>query len=186
MVALKKSWVKVSDEPEAKIAFETWQKYLTVTYGKLAETTTPQRELESGVEVSELEDLFVRHTYLSSIARLLIRAALSQGKTKESLREVARDVLSGRYFQSKRLANLANVKGIDIHPVAVTISRATYVLALGPLVRAARKLIQIPVYLADSLFLPREVEQNLIERLTGIEISYGQRKDVRRVVMPQT
>ena len=81
---------------------------------------------------------------------------------------------------------LSSVNGIDIHPVAVTISRATYVLALGPLVRAARKPIQIPVYLADSLFLPREVEEDLFDKLKGIEITYGQRKDERRVIMPQT
>ncbi len=305
MVALKKAWARVSEEPEAKLAFETWQKYLTVTYGKLAESATPKKELESGVEVSELEDLFLRHTYLSSIARLLIWAALSRGRSRQSLRDVAKEVLTGRYFQSKRLANLveddffhwvrqpqaeevlgsawerilshlqeydltslnqdvlkgvyqqlidpkdrhdlgeyytpdwlcermvsellprqwykpvldpscgsgsflrasiahytehkkagtdadrlrallANVMGIDIHPVAVTIARATYVLALGPLVKAARKPIQIPVYLADSLFLPREVEQNLYDKLSGIEISYGQRKDERWVVMPQT
>lgn len=302
MVALKKAWSKVSGEPEADVAFETWQKYLTVTYGKLSESPTPKREQESGVEISELEDLFLRHTYLSSISRLLIWAALSQGKFKDSLREVASEVLSGRYFQSRRLANLVDddffhwvrrpqaeetlapawerilsplleydlanldqdvlkgvyqqlidpkdrhdlgeyytpdwlceriiaellpkqgyptvldpscgsgsflraviahflahnssgtdverlrailgsVKGIDIHPVAVTISRATYVLALGTLVRAARKPIQIPVYLADSLFLPREVEQNLIEKLSGIEITYGQRNE-KRVVVP--
>ncbi|HEX5425408.1 MAG TPA: N-6 DNA methylase, partial [Candidatus Acidoferrales bacterium] len=244
-----------------------------------------------------------RHTYLSSIARLLIWAALSQGKFRESLREVASDVLSGKFFESKRLANLVdddffhwvrhakaeeilastwerilshileydlsrldqdvlkgvyqqlidpkdrhdlgeyytpdwlcerivaellpkqgyksvldpscgsgsflratiahflqhnpsgtdadrlkaivgNVKGIDIHPVAVTISRATYVLALGSLVKAARKSIQIPVYLADSLFLPREVEKPLVEKI-GVEITYGQRTDQRQVLMPQ-
>jgi methylase of polypeptide subunit release factors len=305
MVALKKAWSKVSGEPEASVAFDTWQKYLTVTYGNLSESPTPTKELESGVDISELEDLFLRHTYLSSIARLLIWAALSQGKLKESLREVASEVLSGRYFHSKHLANLvdddffhwvrrpqaedalastwerilshlleydlahlnqdvlkgvyqqlidpkdrhdlgeyytpdwlcerivsellpsqgypavldpscgsgsflratiahflahnesgtdleklrailASVNGIDIHPVAVTISRATYVLALGTLVRAARKPIQIPVYLADSLFLPHEVEEDLYNKLTGIEISYGQRKNQRHVVMPQT
>ena len=79
---------------------------------------------------------------------------------------------------------LGNVQGIDIHPVAVTISRATYVLALGKLVNAARKPIQIPVYLADSLFLPREVEQSLIERLSGVEITYGGKKDQKQIVMP--
>lgn len=83
-------------------------------------------------------------------------------------------------------AILANVKGIDIHPVAVTISRATYVLALGSLVNAARTAIQIPVYLADSLFLPREVEQDLVNRLSGVEISFGQRIDEKHVVMPHT
>jgi hypothetical protein len=34
--------------------------------------------------------------------------------------------------------------------------------------------------------LPREVEQNLIEQLSGIEISFGRRKSERRVVIPQT
>lgn len=108
MVALKIAWAKASDEPEARVAFETWQRYLTVTYGKLTESPTRTTEIESGVEISELEDLFLRHTYLSSIARLLVWAALSQGKTNQSLREVAKSVLSGDFFKSKRLANLVD------------------------------------------------------------------------------
>src|SRR6185437_10744818 len=75
---------------------------------------------------------------------------------------------------------------IDIHPAAVTIARATYVLALGDLVKAASKPIQIPIYLADSLFLPREVEEDLRDRLSDIEISFGQKKDERRVKLPQS
>ncbi len=307
MAALKVAWVKVSGEPEAQLAFDTWQRYLTVTYGRLTESTTVQKDAETAQEISELEDLFLRHTYLSSIARLLIWAALSQGKGDGSLRQVAKDVLSGRYFESKRLANLvdddffhwlrhpkaeeilaatwervlsplteydlshvrqdvlkgvyqqlidpkdrhdlgeyytpdwlcermvsellpkhgyktvldpscgsgsflratiahflesnpdgtdnerlkqilSHINGIDIHPVAVTISRATYVLALGKLINSARKPIQIPVYLADSLFLPREVEENLdqlkLEQTGGVEISYGGKKDQRSVLMP--
>ena len=265
MASLKIAWAKVSGEPEAQLAFETWQKYLTVTYGRLTENTTVQKDPETAQEISELEDLFLRHTYLSGIARLLIWAALSEGKADGSFRQVAQGVFSGRYFESKRLANLvdddffhwlhhaaaeeilastwerilshlteydlsrirqdvlkgvyqqlidpkdrhdlgeyytpdwlcerivtellpkqgykavldpscgsgsflratithflehnpegtdnerlkailAHVNGIDIHPVAVTISRATYVLALGKLVSSARKPINIPVY----------------------------------------
>jgi type I restriction-modification system DNA methylase subunit len=71
---------------------------------------------------------------------------------------------------------LRHVQGIDIHPVAVTIARATYVLALGKLISAARKPIQIPVYLADSLFLPHEVEENLIEKVSGVVISTAGRR----------
>lgn len=77
MAALKKAWAKVNSEPEAKLAFETWQKYLAVTYGRLTESTTETKDIETGGEVSELENLFLRHTYLASIARLLIWAALS-------------------------------------------------------------------------------------------------------------
>jgi hypothetical protein len=302
MAALKRAWGKVSGGSEAKLAFDTWQRYLTVTYGRLTEGTTAIRDTETAQDISELENLFLRHTYLASIARLLIWAALSQGKAND-LGEVARDVLSGRYFQSKRLANLvdddffhwirhpaaekilagtwerilshlseydlaqiredvlkgvyqqlidpkdrhdlgeyytpdwlceqiiaellpkqgykavldpscgsgsflraaithfqkhntggtdhdrlrailSNVQGIDIHPVAVTIARATYVLALGKLINSARRAIQIPVYLADSLFLPREVEQNLVEQLSGVEITYGQKKDQKQFVVP--
>jgi SAM-dependent methyltransferase len=79
---------------------------------------------------------------------------------------------------------LANVRGIDIHPVAVTIARATYVLALGKLVSSARRPIQIPIYLADSLFLPREVEKDLYQKLSGIEITFGPRRNERSFVLP--
>jgi type I restriction-modification system DNA methylase subunit len=303
MAALKRAWAKVNSGSEARLAFETWQRYLTVTYGRLTEDTTATRDTETAQEISELENLFLRHTYLASIARLLIWAALSQGKSSGDLRKVANDVLSGRYFESKRLANLVDddffhwirnteaeeilaptwerilshlteydlsrvredvlkgvyqqlidpkdrhdlgeyytpdwlceriisellpkhgyktvldpscgsgsflraavthfldhnregtdnerlrlvlgsVQGIDIHPVAVTISRAAYVLALGKLISAARKPIQIPVYLADALFLPREVEQSLYEKLSGVEITFGGKKDEKQVVVP--
>lgn len=303
LATLKRAWAKVSGGSEARLAFDTWQRYLTVTYGRLTEDTTATRDKETAEEISELESLFLRHTYLASIARLLIWAALSQGKADGDFRKVAQDVLSGRYFQSKRLANLvdddffhwirnaeaeeilaptwerilshlteydlsrvredvlkgvyqqlidpkdrhdlgeyytpdwlcerivgellpkhgfktvldpscgsgsflraavthflnhnpdgtdnerlrlvlSSVQGIDIHPVAVTISRATYVLALGKLISAARKPIQIPVYMADSLFLPREVERSLYEKLSGVEITFGGKKDEKQVVMP--
>lgn len=69
IVALERAWSAVAREPEARLAFETWQKYLTVTYGKLTESTSPARDVESDIEISELENLFLRHTYLSSIAR---------------------------------------------------------------------------------------------------------------------
>jgi hypothetical protein len=79
---------------------------------------------------------------------------------------------------------LKNVQGIDIHPVAVTIARATYVLALGKLINSARKPVNIPVYMADSLFLPREVEEDLFKKITGVEITFGGKKDERQVVVP--
>jgi hypothetical protein len=304
MASLKRAWSTVSGTSEAKLAFETWQRYLTVTYGSLTEDTTVAKDKETAAEISELENLFLRHTYLASIARLMIWAALSKGKATDNLGEVAKKVLSGEYFKSKQLANLvdddffhwirndiaekilasawqrilshlieydlsqikedvlkgvyqqlidpkdrhdlgeyytpdwlcerivkellpkhgfkavldpscgsgsflraaithfvqhnsdvkdsdvlkmvlSNVQGIDIHPVAVTIARATYILALGKLVNSARKPIQIPVYLADSLFLPREVEANLIEQLSGVEISFGTKKNQKYVVVPQ-
>lgn len=77
---------------------------------------------------------------------------------------------------------LEHVVGIDIHPLAVTIARATYVLALGKHIHTAHRSIQIPVYLADSLFLPTEVRQlNIIDQLAGIELKFGG----KTVVLPE-
>jgi hypothetical protein len=303
LATLRRAWVASGPESEARIAFDTWQSYLTVTYGKLCESDRLRRDRETGEEVSELDELFLRHTWLVSVSRLMVWAALSGGQATGTLRQVAKEVFSGQFFESKRLANLAdedffhwirtpkaepilapiwervldillsydlfriredvlkgvyqqlidpkdrhdlgeyytpdwlcerivaemlpaegyksvldpscgsgsflrasvshflqrnpqrtpherlrqvlaNVKGIDIHPVAVTIARATYVLALGNLVSSARRPIQIPVYLADSLFLPREVEKDLYEQLSGIDITFGPRKNQRRFVLP--
>ena len=46
-----------------------------------------------------------------------------------------------------------NVIGFDIHPVAVTLARVTYLLAIGRnnLINPSRGEINIPVYLADSM-----------------------------------
>lgn len=303
LATLRRAWVASRTSSEAKLAIDTWQSYLTVTYGKLSESDKPKRDRETGKETSEVDELFLRHTWLVSVSRLMVWAALSGGQTSAPLRQVAQDIFSGSYFESKRLANLAdedffhwirtpqaepllapvwervldmlltynllliredvlkgmyqqlidpkdrhdlgeyytpdwlcerivaemlprqgfksvldpscgsgsflraaishflhhneegtpndrlrrvlaNVKGIDIHPVAVTIARATYVLALGKLVNAARRPIQIPIYLADSLFLPREVEKNLMDQLSGIEITFGPRSNKRRFVLP--
>lgn len=55
---------------------------------------------------------------------------------------------------------LDNVCGIDLNPVAVAISRANYLLALGDLLRERTTPIFVPVYVADAIrpaVLRREV-----------------------------
>uniref|UniRef100_UPI0012398E80 N-6 DNA methylase n=1 Tax=Sphingobium estronivorans TaxID=1577690 RepID=UPI0012398E80 len=54
----------------------------------------------------------------------------------------------------------SHVLGMDLHPVAVTLARVTYILAIGRtrLLDPSRQTIQIPVYLGDSL---QWQEQNL-------------------------
>ncbi len=51
---------------------------------------------------------------------------------------------------------LDNVMGMDINPLAVTIARANYILALGSLIQYARN-INIPIYNADSIRIPAAV-----------------------------
>jgi SAM-dependent methyltransferase len=49
---------------------------------------------------------------------------------------------------------LGNIVGVDIHPLAVTISKATYLLAIKDLVSPATPAITVPVFLANSLHTP--------------------------------
>lgn len=76
-----------------------------------------------------------------------------------------------RYLQAADSANRSiretldgvssHVIGMDLHPVAVTLARVTYVLALGPerLAAPERGAIQIPVYLGDSMqWQQKEIE----------------------------
>ena len=295
MEALSKAWVVVSKSPEPLLAFDTWQRYLTVTYGQLGTT-------DKGADPSsELGQLFLKHTYLASIARLLIWASISKGKVTGSLRQVAGDILSGRFFQAQNIANMVdddffqwvrsekaeeilapvwertldqmltyelsrlnqdvlkgvyqelvdpkdrhdlgeyytpewlcervvaellpssgfvsvldpscgsgsflratiahlletnkeggevkrlraildNVVGIDIHPLAVIIAKATYLLAVRSLVKATKRPIHIPVYLADALFLPHEVSQLRLGEVPSYEIRFAGN---RRVSIPE-
>lgn len=61
------------------------------------------------------------------------------------------------------IAGVTNrVIGMDLHPVAVTLARVTYLLAIGRdrLLNPDRPQIQIPVYLGDSLQLQDQDQQN--------------------------
>ena len=47
-----------------------------------------------------------------------------------------------------------NVMGMDVHPVAVTVARTNYLLALGELARGPHPPLLLPVYLANAIQLP--------------------------------
>jgi SAM-dependent methyltransferase len=47
-----------------------------------------------------------------------------------------------------------SVVGVDIHPLAVTVAKTNYILALGDLLGKRRGKISIPVYLSDTIRLP--------------------------------
>jgi hypothetical protein len=102
MEALKKAWAAVRGSAEPALAFSTWQDYLTVTYGSLP-AVAPETVED---KISELEVLFLKHTYLASLARLLVWASFSGGRTSEELRKIAAEVLSGQFFVARKLANL--------------------------------------------------------------------------------
>lgn len=64
-----------------------------------------------------------------------------------------------------------HVIGMDIHPVAVTFARVTYLLAIGPerLVHPDRPEITVPVYLGDSL--QWEQNRDLFHREDAVSIA---------------
>lgn len=49
----------------------------------------------------------------------------------------------------------SSVMGMDIHPLAVLVSRANYLLTLGDLLQFRKGEVYVPVYLANSLFFDR-------------------------------
>jgi hypothetical protein len=46
---------------------------------------------------------------------------------------------------------LANIVGVDVHPLAVTIAKVNYVLALATDLQGYGRMVVLPVYMADSL-----------------------------------
>lgn len=46
---------------------------------------------------------------------------------------------------------LNNIVGVDVHPLAVTIAKVNYVLALSPDIGSYKKTVVLPVYMANSL-----------------------------------
>jgi SAM-dependent methyltransferase len=74
------------------------------------------------------------------------------------------------------------VVGVDIHPLAVTIAKTNYLLALGELVKKRPKELNIPVYMADSLRLPEQLGQtSMFEKVLSFRVEL----DHKEVPIPE-
>jgi len=64
-----------------------------------------------------------------------------------------KEELARRGWKPKEILNfiLANIVGVDVNPLATTIARANYIIALGELLYVREGPISIPVYVADSV-----------------------------------
>jgi len=69
---------------------------------------------------------------------------------------------------------LDNVMGIDLNPLAVAIARANYLLALGNLIEKRKQSIFIPIYMADSIKLPK-VRKELIYGVSILAIDVDEK-----------
>jgi len=79
----------------------------------------------------------------------------------------------------KTLEHILNsVLGVDIHPLAVIVAKANYLLALGNLLKKRRGRISIPVYLSDSIRLPeRELQSTLWVQVPSFKVKLD-KKDI--------
>lgn len=80
--------------------------------------------------------------------RLLDPACGSGTFLFNAVKELKKRGMSGKQLLEEALSN---VVGMDVHPVAVIISKINYILALSNDVSGYTKNILVPVYLADSL-----------------------------------
>ncbi len=76
-----------------------------------------------------------------------------------------------------------NVVGIDLNPLAVIAARTNYLLALGPLLQhRGKELLEIPVYLADSIMTPSRGGDGLFDReKVSVLLSIGKVELPRRL-----
>jgi len=95
----------------------------------LAEVTLESARFKSGQRV--LDPACGSGTFLFTAIRLLKRQGLSGG------------ALVGHCLE--------HIVGVDVHPLAVVIAKANYVLALAEDLKGYRQHVTIPVYMADSL-----------------------------------
>ncbi len=279
---LKEALRQVEDRSDFQVIYENWERYLRVTYGSVIGS----------------KDLFLRHTYLATLAKLIAWARLTERGLIPSSEEVS-SILNGEFFQGQRIANfleedffswiaregaeavgldiskkllslllkynlkelsedvlkalyqelvdpearhdlgeyytpdwlahrmvekvlgenprysvldpacgsgtflymtikhkrdtlgnsretlehiLENVAGIDIHPLAVIITKTNYLLALGDLLKKRRKPVALPIYLADSIRLPQmEGQMEMGARLPGFKLEI----DGKRIIIPE-
>ncbi|MBX3273062.1 MAG: N-6 DNA methylase [Sandaracinaceae bacterium] len=114
------------------------------TRKKLGEYYTPDWLAQKVVEVAVPAPLEARvldpacgsGTFLFHLVRRYLAAGEGEGRTTRALLE----------------GLTAHVLGMDLHPVAVTLARVTYLLAIGPeRLSRERDPIRIPVFLGDSM-----------------------------------
>lgn len=279
---LKEALKQVEDRSDFQVIYENWERYLRVTYGSVIGS----------------KDLFLRHTYLATLAKLIAWVRLTQKSLIPSGEEIS-STLNGEFFRGQRIANfleedffswiiregaetigldiskkllsllvrynlkelsedvlkalyqelvdpearhdlgeyytpdwlahrivekvldenpqysvldpacgsgtflymtikhkrntlgnsretlehiLENVAGIDIHPLAVIISKTNYLLALGDLFKKRRKAISLPVYLADSIKLPKiQGQMEMGALLPGFKLEI----DGKQIIIPE-
>ncbi len=85
---MEELWLALGEQPAFAVVYEAWDKYLRIVYGT---------SLKEG-------DLFLRHTYLATLAKVLAWRRLTPSATELSSSEIS-GLLSGVLFQKRGLQN---------------------------------------------------------------------------------
>ncbi len=83
---LNASWEDIKTKPDYRVIYESWERYLKIVYGTI---------------VAESE-LFCRHTYLATLAKLMAWNRLSDGRTNNA---IIHSILDGDFFRTQGLEN---------------------------------------------------------------------------------
>ncbi len=138
MNVLSGVWKTVEKDSESQVFYDSWQKYLRITYGG---------------PVAEAE-LFLRHTYLATLAKLMVWVRLT-GATEPPDDKQLRTVLNGQYFSQRGIQNF-----LEEDFFAWVARDAAWPQAL---VMSRRLLVQLATY--NLRELSEDVLKGLYERL---------------------
>jgi len=96
---------------------------------------------------------------------------------------ILKEELYQRGWKPNEILNyvITNIVGIDINPLATTIARVNYLIALGELINARKGSLLIPVYVADSIKLPK-----VVTTLHGNTMVYDYVVDDKHIQIPVT
>lgn len=98
--------------------------------------------------------------------------------------EAVAHFLDGAKREGRQLAEMAStlreaVTGIDVHPVAVHLARAAWVLAAKPAIEAAGKTgMSAPIYLGDALQLRFRTGDLFLEHEVTIQVEDGEKTEL--------
>ena len=79
---------QVEDKSDFQVIYENWERYLRVTYGSIIGS----------------KDLFLRHSYLATLAKLIAWARITEQSLIPSSQEIS-SILNGEFFRGQRIAN---------------------------------------------------------------------------------
>jgi len=131
-------WKGVEKDSESQVFYESWQKYLRITYGG---------------PVAEIE-LFLRHTYLATLAKLMVWVRLTAATEPPDDNQL-RTVLNGQYFSQRGIQNF-----LEEDFFAWLARDAAWPQAL---IMSRRLLVQLATY--NLRELSEDVLKGLYERL---------------------